>query len=77
MSQELPLLIQNHSRRKPFVPRQARKTIQIQTEESKTKSASAVDMESLKEINEFFRKANEFIALTLKFKDTITSNHMQ
>jgi hypothetical protein len=46
-------------------------------EESKTKTVSQVETASLKEINEFFRKANEFIALTLKFKDTITSSHMQ
>jgi len=28
-------------------------------------------------INNFFKNANEFLTLTLKFKDTITSTHMQ
>lgn len=28
-------------------------------------------------INSFIRDANEFVSLTLKFKDTITSTHLQ
>ena len=34
-------------------------------------------LSSMQMINSFIRDANEFVALTLKFKDTITSTHLQ
>ena len=34
-------------------------------------------LSSMQMINSFIRDANEFVSLTLKFKDTITSTHLQ
>jgi hypothetical protein len=36
-----------------------------------------IEQQRVVEINDFIKSANEFISITMKFRDTITQSHLQ